>query len=69
MQLPREPSRHDPEGPKSQPPWPRRALANRLIHPDNMQIVIVGDEAVLREELEALGMPIKRLDEDGFEIE
>lgn len=45
------------------------ALANRLIHPDNMQIVIVGDEAVLREELEALGMPIKRLDEDGFEIE
>ncbi len=45
------------------------ALANRLIQPDNMQIVIVGDEAVLREELEALGMPIKRLDEDGFEIE
>ncbi len=45
------------------------ALANKLIQPDNMQIVIVGDEAVLREELEALGMPIKRLDEDGFEIE
>jgi len=45
------------------------ALANRLIRPDDMQIVIVGDEAVLREELEALGMPIKRLDEDGFEIE
>ncbi len=45
------------------------ALSNKLIQPDNMAIVIVGDEAVLREELEALGMPIKRLDEDGFEIE
>ena len=44
-------------------------LANELIQPDNMAIVIVGDEAVLREELEALGMPIKQLDEDGFEIE
>ena len=45
------------------------ALANELIQPDNMAIVIVGDEATLREELEALGMPIKQLDEDGFEIE
>ena len=45
------------------------ALANNLIQPENMAIVIVGDETVLREELEALGMPIKRLDEDGFEIE
>jgi zinc protease len=44
-------------------------LANKLIKPDDMAIVVVGDEAVLREELEALGMPIKRLDEDGFEIE
>ena len=44
-------------------------LAGKLIQPDNMAIVIVGDEAVLREELEALGMPIKNLDEDGFEIE
>jgi len=45
------------------------ALAAELIQPDNMAIVIVGDEAVLREELEALGMPIKQLDEDGFEID
>jgi zinc protease len=44
-------------------------LANKLIHPENMAIVIVGDEATIREELEALGMPIKNLDEDGFEIE
>jgi zinc protease len=34
-----------------------------------MAIVVVGDEATIREELEALGMPIKVLDEDGFEIE
>ena len=45
------------------------ALSNKLIQPNNMAIVIVGDEAVLREELEALGMPIQHLDEDGFEIE
>ena len=44
-------------------------LANKLIQPENMAIVVVGDEAVLREELEALGIAIKHLDEDGFEIE
>ena len=45
------------------------SLASQLIQPDNMAIVIVGDEAVLQEELEALYIPIKHLDEDGFEIE
>lgn len=45
------------------------ALANQLIQPENMTVVIVGDEATIREELEGLGMPIKNLDEDGFEIE
>jgi zinc protease len=44
-------------------------LSNKLIQPENMAIVVVGDEATIREELEALGMPIKSLDEDGFEIE
>ena len=29
------------------------SLANKLIQPDNMAIVIVGDEATIREELEA----------------
>jgi len=45
------------------------SLANKLIQPENMAIVVIGDEATIREELEALGMPIKMLDEDGFEIE
>jgi len=45
------------------------ALANKLIQPENMAIVVVGDEATIREELEELGMPIKMLDEDGIEIE
>jgi len=44
-------------------------LSRKLIHPDNMAIVVVGDEAALREDLEALGMPIKELDEDGFAID
>ncbi len=44
-------------------------LANKLIQPENMAIVVVGDEATIREELEGLGIPIKKLDEDGFEIE
>jgi zinc protease len=42
-------------------------LSNQLITPDNMAIVVVGDEATIREELEGLGMPIKTLDADGFE--
>jgi len=44
-------------------------LANKLIQPENMAIVVVGDEASIREELEALEMPIRKLDEDGFEID
>jgi zinc protease len=44
-------------------------LANKLIQPNNMAIIVVGDEAAIRGELEELGMPIKSLDEDGFEIE
>lgn len=44
-------------------------LAGRLIQPGNMAIVVVGDEAAIRPELEALGMPITVLDEDGFEVE
>jgi zinc protease len=43
-------------------------LAARLIQPDNMAIVVVGDEAVIRPELEALGIPITVLDEDGLEV-
>jgi zinc protease len=45
------------------------ALANQLIQPDSMAIVVVGDEATIREELEGLELPIRKLDEDGFEIE
>ncbi|MGM0658522.1 MAG: M16 family metallopeptidase [Pseudomonadota bacterium] len=41
-------------------------VASSHIDPDNMAIVVVGDEATIREELEALGMPIVELNEDGF---
>jgi len=44
------------------------ALASQLIQPENMAIVVVGDEAVIRPELEALGMPITVLDEAGFKM-
>ena len=44
-------------------------LANRLIKPGNMAIVVVGDEAAIRPELEALGMKITVLNEDGLEVE
>ncbi|MEE8496254.1 MAG: pitrilysin family protein [Xanthomonadales bacterium] len=44
-------------------------LAGRLIQPGNMAIVVVGDETAIRPELEALGMSITVLDEDGFEVE
>ncbi len=44
------------------------ALATELIHPDNLAIVVVGDLEVLLPELEALGLPIVELDEDGFPL-
>ena len=44
-------------------------LASQLIQPGNMAIVVVGDEAAIRPELEALGMKITVLDEDGLEVE
>ena len=40
-----------------------------MLEPENTAIVVVGDEAAIREELEALGMPIVELDEDGYPIE
>ncbi|WP_226704537.1 M16 family metallopeptidase [Microbulbifer elongatus] len=40
-----------------------------LLEPDNMAIVVVGDSASIREDIEALGMPIVELDEDGYVIE
>jgi zinc protease len=43
-------------------------LAARLIQPGNMAIVVVGDEAAIRPELEALEIPITVLDEDGREV-
>jgi zinc protease len=44
------------------------ALASRLIDVDNMAIVVVGDIAEIRPQLEPLGMPIKLLDEEGIEV-
>ena len=43
-------------------------LAGRLIDPDNIAIVIVGDAPAIRPQLEELGIPIRMLDEDGLEI-
>jgi len=43
-------------------------LAGKLIDHENMAIVIVGDIPVIRPGLEALGIPIKLLDEDGNEV-
>jgi zinc protease len=44
-------------------------LAGRLIQPDRMAIVVVGDAAEIRPELEALGMPIAEMDEDGYLVD
>ncbi|NBD94953.1 MAG: insulinase family protein [Gammaproteobacteria bacterium] len=40
-------------------------VAARLIDPDNMAVVVVGDGAVIRPELETLDLPIVELDENG----
>ena len=45
------------------------ALAARLIEPDKLAIVVVGDSGAIRGQLEQLGLAIKLLDEDGELIE
>jgi zinc protease len=44
------------------------ALAARLLDPDDVAIVVVGDLAVIRPQLESLGLPILQLDEDGYPV-
>jgi zinc protease len=44
------------------------ALAGRLLDPFNLAIVVVGDLDQIRPRLEGLNLPIKLLDEEGFEI-
>jgi zinc protease len=44
-------------------------LANTLIDPDNLAIVVVGDSATLKPELDTLGITVKMLDSDGFPID
>jgi zinc protease len=43
-------------------------LAARLIDPQNIAIVVVGDLAEIRPQLESLGFPIRLLNEDGYEL-
>jgi zinc protease len=42
-------------------------LAARLLQPGDAAIIVVGDAATLRPQLEQLQVPIKVLDEEGFE--
>ncbi|WOX05538.1 M16 family metallopeptidase [Microbulbifer pacificus] len=37
-----------------------------MLDPDNLAIIVVGDAASIRKDVEALGMPIVELDEDGY---
>lgn len=43
-------------------------LAARLIHPDDLAIVVVGDVDEIRPQLETLDLEIVMLDEDGFTL-
>jgi len=44
-------------------------LATKLIDPDNLAIVVVGDVETIRQQIELLEMPVKILNEDGEQIE
>ena len=55
--------------PQTTSEWKLASLAGRLIEADNMAIIVVGDIPEIRPELEALGMPIKVLDEEGLEVQ
>jgi len=43
-------------------------LAGQLIDADNLAIVVVGDLQAIRPQLEALELPMRQLDEEGFEL-
>ena len=43
-------------------------LAKRLLQPENLAIVVVGDQAEIMPQLEELGIPILRLDAEGYPI-
>jgi zinc protease len=45
------------------------ALAAESIHPQDVVVVVVGDQELVLPQLEALGMPITVLDEDGYEVQ
>ena len=47
---------------------PLNELANRLLQPENVTIVVVGDAAALKPQLERLGIPVTFLNEEGFEL-
>jgi zinc protease len=44
------------------------ALAGRLIDVHNLAVVVVGDVPAIRPQIEALGLPVKLLDEDGYAV-
>ena len=44
-------------------------IMSETLEPENLNIVVVGDEASIREDLEGLEIPIVKLDEDGYPLE
>jgi zinc protease len=50
---------------RSAEPSDLNAVIQRLLDPENLGIVVVGDKASVSAELEALGMPIVEMDPDG----
>ncbi|MDZ4730303.1 MAG: pitrilysin family protein [Xanthomonadales bacterium] len=43
-------------------------VAARMLKPEHVAIVVAADVATVRPQLEALGIPIKMLDQDGFAV-
>jgi zinc protease len=43
-------------------------LAGRVLKPNQAAIVVVADAATVRPQLEALGLPIQLMDQDGFRV-
>jgi len=43
-------------------------LAQKLLKPKQAAIIVVADVATVRPQLEALGMPIRMMDQDGFRV-
>ena len=63
--LPTDYRKHQRQLLRSAEPSDLNSVIQRLLDPDNLSIIVVGDKETIADELEALGMPVVEMDANG----